>query len=81
MKIGDTIKIVSVPSGLQGETKALFEHCVGRIFPIFAIVPVAETGSDLLEIHVGEVLSKPAYMHSIWIEKEHVTPAVSPNEP
>jgi hypothetical protein len=75
MKIGDKIRIVGLPNGLQdGEmkTKSLFESCVGRIFPIVGIVPVPEIGSELLELQVGEALGHPPYMHVIWIEKEFV---------
>jgi len=75
MKIGDSIRVVGTPHGLEGETKALFELCVERVFPIIGIVPVPEIGSELLELHVGEVVGKPSYMHSIWIEKEFVTSA------
>jgi len=60
---------------LEGETEALFESCVGRTFPIQGMVPVPETGSELLELHVGEVAGKPSYMHSVWIERELVTTA------
>ena len=73
MKIGDSVTVVEIPDGLEGETKSIFELCVGRTFPIFGIVPVPEIGGELLELHVGEVVGKPAYMHSIWIEKDFVT--------
>ena len=73
MKIGDKVKPIAVPIGLQGdETRSLFEGCLGRVFPIIGVVPVPEIDSDLLELHVGELVGKPAYMHSIWIEKELV---------
>ena len=75
MKFGDSVQVNRTPDGLEGETKSLFELCVGRTFTILGIVPVPEIGSELLELHVGEVLGKPAYMHSIWIEKEFVKSA------
>jgi hypothetical protein len=43
-------------------TQALFEACVGRVFPIAGI------NNGLLELHVGEVVGEENYMHSIWIE-------------
>jgi len=43
-------------------TQALFEACVGRVFPIAGI------DNGLLELHVGEVVGEENYMHSIWIE-------------
>jgi hypothetical protein len=74
MKTGDRTKVVATPA-LEGETKAIFELCVGRIFPVIGIVPVPEIGSELLELEVGEVVGEPAYVHSIWIEKEFVISA------
>jgi hypothetical protein len=71
MNIGDRIKVVRTPSGLEGETKAIFELCVGRTFPIFGVIPVPEINSELLELEVGEVVGEPAFMHSIWIEVRH----------
>jgi hypothetical protein len=70
MKIGDQITVIGVPNGLDSETRTLFELCIGRTFPIVGVVTVPETGGELLELHVGEVVDEPAYMHSIWIGKE-----------
>ena len=75
MKIGEHIKVIGVPDGLDSETRILFELCVGRSFPIVGIVAVPETGGELLELHVGEVVGEPGYMHSIWIDKEFATSA------
>ena len=76
MKIGDQVRVVRLPDGLVEDdlfqTISLFEHCLGRTFPIVGIQPVPETGSDLLELEVGEVVGKPAYVHSIWIERDFV---------
>jgi hypothetical protein len=76
MKVGDKIRIVKLPDGLvddeQMQTKSLFELCLGRVFPIKGIVPVVETGGELLELHVGTVLGKSAFVHSVWIESELV---------
>jgi len=49
-------------------TQALFEACVGRIFPI------ARIENGLLERRVGEVVGEEAYLHSIWIEASCVLP-------
>jgi hypothetical protein len=75
MKIGDNVKVVGIPGGLEGETKSLFHLCLGRTFPIFGIVPVPEIGSELIQLEVGEIVGELACMHSIWIEKEFVTSA------
>ncbi|WP_424664527.1 hypothetical protein [Candidatus Binatus sp.] len=76
MKVGDKIRIVKLPKGLvddeQLQTKSLFELCLGRVFLIREIVPVVETGGELLELHVGKVLGEAAFAHSIWIESELV---------
>jgi hypothetical protein len=76
MKIGDEIRILGIPDRLADDgtmqTKSLFELCLGRVFPIVGIVPVVETGGELLELEVGEVLGQLAFAHSIWIESELV---------
>jgi hypothetical protein len=77
INIGDRIKVVEIPEGLDDETKSLFELCVGRILPVVGIVPAPEIASERLELEVGEVLGQPAYMHSIWIERRFVIGAVS----
>jgi hypothetical protein len=78
MKVGDKVRVTRVPSikGLRDvehlPSKTVFERCIGRVFPIIAITPTPENGSVLLELHVGEVMDEPAYMHSVWIEPECV---------
>ena len=73
MKIGDKVRVVGLPSSLPDDdmgTKALFQDCVNRIFPVVGIV--ATIKGRLIELEVGEVRGQPAYMHSIWIEEECV---------
>ena len=76
MKIGDQIRIVKLPEGLiddeELQTRSLFALCLGRVFPIVGIVPVAEAHGMLVELEVGEVLGELAVMHSVWIESELV---------
>jgi hypothetical protein len=76
MKVGDKIRVLRIPDGLEDDermqTKSLFGLCIGQVFPIVGIVPVPEINSELLELHVGSVVGQPAYMHSIWIERELV---------
>ena len=64
MKIGDQVEVLAVPGSLPSGmgTQALFEACVGRIFPVAGI------DNGLLELHAREVVGEPSYMHSIWIE-------------
>ncbi|MDP1700352.1 MAG: hypothetical protein Q8L53_05230 [Aestuariivirga sp.] len=70
MKIGDRVRIIKVPAGLRDDddlrTRTLFDLCLGRIFPIAGIE------ANRIELHVGEVLGAPAYIHSIYIEPENV---------
>jgi hypothetical protein len=69
MKIGDKVRILTLPPDLQeGElkTRPLFKLCVGRTFSIVGLQ------GNLLELEVGEVLGKAPYMDSIWIGRKHV---------
>jgi hypothetical protein len=69
MKIGDQVRIVTIPPDLPEDeihTKTLFELCIGKVFPIVGFQ------GHLLELEVGGVKSKAPYMESIWIEPEHV---------
>ena len=65
MKIGDRIEVIAVPQALPVGmgTQALFQNCLGNVFPVQGI---DENG--LLELHVGEIVGEESYMHSIWIE-------------
>ena len=69
MQIGDRVEVVAIPADLPHgapQTRHLFEKCIGRVFPIVGFQ------GDLLELEVGEVAGEQPYMHSIWIEPEHV---------
>lgn len=70
MKVGDLIRIVKVTAGLRDDddlrTKTLFDHCLGKTFPIAGI------DANRIELHVGEVFGKPSHIHSIYIEPEFV---------
>jgi len=69
LKIGDKVRVVSVPLDLpEGDikTRSLFNHCLGRTFPIVGFQ------ESLLELLVGEVRGREPFMDTIWIEPEHV---------
>ena len=70
MKIGDFVRVVKIPAGLRDDgdlrTKSLFDLCLGRVFPI------AGMQDGLIELHVGEVVAEPAFIHSIYIEPEYL---------
>ncbi|MGC2110883.1 MAG: hypothetical protein WA655_15285 [Candidatus Korobacteraceae bacterium] len=71
MKEGDLIRVVRLPDGVQDSerfsTRAILERCVGHVFPVMGMNNVG-----YLQIDVGEVVGKPSYMESIWIEPECV---------
>lgn len=69
MQVGDKVEIVTIPDDLPEndlKTRSLFKACVGRTFRIVGFQ------DHLLELEVGEVLGQEAFVHSIWIEPEHV---------
>lgn len=69
MKIGDKVRVLSMPDGVPKDNKALvtlFRGCIGKTFPI------AKLDDGLVELHVGEVFGKPAEHHQIWLEPSHV---------
>ena len=73
MKIGDRVRVVGTPDGLPDddmETKRIFGLCVGRVFPVKDLTRVEGLEYQLVELHVGEVVGEPDYVHSIWIEPE-----------
>jgi hypothetical protein len=76
MKVGDTVRLIGIPSNLKDDeelqTCALFERCLGESFPVIGLKSVEGLPFDLVELHVGQVLGKPAYMDSIWVEPEYV---------
>jgi len=73
MKIGDDIRPIGVPVVCKMmKQDRCSRRALAECSPLIGIVPVPEIGSELLELHVGEVVGKPAYMHSIWIERELV---------
>jgi len=67
LKVGDRVRVTQIPPILpEDDTRSLFGLCLGRVFPIVGFK------WNLLELEVGEVLGKPAYADSIWIEPEFV---------
>jgi hypothetical protein len=76
MKVGDTVTLVGIPSNLKDDstlrTRALFEKCLGKTFPVVGLRSVEGLPFDLVELHVGQVLGKPEYMDSIWVEPEYL---------
>jgi hypothetical protein len=71
MKVGDSVRVLKVPSNLQDNselgTSSVFEKCLGHVFPV---VNIRE--DSMIELEVGEVVGKPSYMETIWIEPDCV---------
>lgn len=72
MKIGDRVRLVSLPDELppDGEpgslnTNGLLRRCLSRVFPV---VGFNEHGRA--ELEVGEVNGQQPYMESIWVESQ-----------
>jgi len=82
MKIGDPVRIVSVPEKLpihetgtpraDLDVKTIFGRCLGHTFPIVGFA------NGLIELEVGELFGQRACMHSIWIEPDHIVRSESP---
>ena len=72
MKKGDLIRVVKVPNSVEDsegfKTRSTLEGCVGRVFPVMGF------NAGLIQIDVGEVVGRPSYMESIWIESDCVHP-------
>jgi hypothetical protein len=71
MKEGDLVRVVRVPAAVadseQFKTRSILERCVGRSFPVMGF-----NMEGMIQIDVGELVGKPSYMQSIWIEPDCV---------
>ncbi|HWF91251.1 MAG TPA: hypothetical protein VN684_03150 [Terriglobales bacterium] len=79
MKVGDKVVLIGIPSNLKDDeelqTRALFEKCIGKIFPIKALESVEGLSCKLVRLDVGEILGKEAFMETIWVEPEFLRKA------
>ena len=79
MKVGDKVVLIGIPSNLKDDeelqTRALFEKCIGKIFPIKSLESVEGLSYKLVRLDVGEVLGKEAFMETIWVEPEFLRKA------
>ena len=75
LSVGDKIRVSGIPpdvrSGIYDEdeelkTRTVFERSLGCIFPVKAF------DDDRVELHVGKVMGRPAYEHSIWLEPSFI---------
>lgn len=67
MKKGNLVRVIRVPDTVQDsesfKTRSTLERCVGHIFPIMGF-----NEHGMIQIDIGEVVGKPSYLESIWIE-------------
>jgi len=54
------------------ETRALFEKCLGKTFPIAGLENVDGLPYHLVKLDVGAVLGKASYLDTIWIEPTYL---------
>jgi hypothetical protein len=74
MKIGDRVRVVGIPSGLQEgklKTRTVFKKSLGKVFRVEGFQ------HELVELNVSRALGKPSYMETIWIEPEFLAVATS----
>ena len=64
LEVGDLVRIVATPEGLDAETAPVFEACIGRVFRVEGF------DQGLVELLVGEAFGEAPYLRSIWIEHE-----------
>jgi hypothetical protein len=76
VKAGDVVRLIAIPADLKGDpklqTRALFEKCLGKTFPIVALETVDGLPYPLVRLDVGHILGEAAYMQTIWVEPEYL---------
>jgi hypothetical protein len=80
MKVGDRVRIISIPPDTRDDaklqTRALFERCLGKVFTIAGLEQVEGLPYEMLRLDVGHVVGKEPYMETVWIEPQYVELAV-----
>ena len=78
MRIGDRVRIVGIPPNLpvyaDFNTPEVFQKSLGRIFTVSDIHTFEGLKSPMIGLDVGEVVGKPAYMETIYVEPEYLEP-------
>ncbi len=76
MKVGDSVRLVGIPPGLDDDdrmkSRTLFEKCVGMTFRVAGFHSAEGVPFELVELEVGHVLGQEPFMHSIWVEHEYL---------
>ena len=76
IRVGDFVRVVGIPRDVpkyeslpdaeEIQTNTVFERSLGRTFPIEAF------DGDRVELLVGSVMKRPAYEHTIFLEREFI---------
>lgn len=76
MKTGDRVVLTSIPPDVGNlddlRTRELFERCLGKVFVISAVEHRDGWEYPLMQLDVGQVSGKPAYMDTIWVEPQYL---------
>jgi hypothetical protein len=76
MKTGDRVVLTSIPPDVGNlddlRSRELFEKCLGKAFVISALKHPGASEYPLMQLDVGQVSAKPAYMDTIWVEPQYL---------
>ena len=76
LKLGDTVRLIAVPPSLKDDeemgTRALFEQCLGKTFPIAGFETVDGLPYQLVKLNVGHIRGKANYLETICVEPEYL---------
>jgi hypothetical protein len=83
LSVGDKIRVCGIPPDVlsdtydeeQLKTRTVFEKSLRRVFSVKAF------DENRVELHVGKVMSRPAYEHSIWLEPTFIELAAKSKKP
>jgi len=78
VKIGDKVRLIGIPPDANDDetlqTRTLFEKCLGKTFAIAGLETVEGLPYQLVQLEVGDVVGKDAYLETIWVEPEYLQP-------
>ena len=64
----------NLPDDDEFNTPEVFQKCLGRIFAVSDIQTFEGLEQPMIGLDVGEVVGKPAYMTTIYVEPEYLEP-------
>ncbi len=81
MNVGDQVRIVGIPPGLNDSdelrTRSLLEKCVGQVFEVTGLQSVEGLDFPFIGLDVGHMVGAQSWEHTIWIEPQYVELAES----